>query len=81
MGGMSPHRRKQIRKRLLKIYSNCWLCGNYFPERKEITLDHIVPLSKGGKDSAVNIMLAHQFCNQRRGNRFVCTETETCDAI
>jgi hypothetical protein len=32
------------------------------------TIDHLVPLSKGGTDSARNVDLAHRSCNVSRGN-------------
>lgn len=31
--------------------------------------DHIVPLSKGGQDTAVNQQLAHKRCNERKRDR------------
>lgn len=52
----------------------CWLCGkacdieadpnsNNYP-----SIDHIVPISLGGKDEWQNIKLAHRICNSLRGN-------------
>jgi 5-methylcytosine-specific restriction endonuclease McrA len=35
------------------------------------SLDHIVPLSKGGKNELANIQLAHFRCNLSKGNRAV----------
>lgn len=32
------------------------------------TIDHIIPLSKGGKDHISNLQLAHQRCNVDKGN-------------
>lgn len=37
----------------------------------EASIDHIVPLSKGGEHSRLNIVLAHRRCNSRKGNRVV----------
>ncbi len=34
-----------------------------------ITLDHIVPRSKGGTNSTTNLMTACKTCNSTRGNR------------
>lgn len=53
----------------------CWLCGkpcnidadsndNEYP-----SIDHVVPISKGGKDEWSNIKLAHRLCNSLRGNK------------
>jgi DNA-directed RNA polymerase subunit RPC12/RpoP len=33
------------------------------------TIDHILPLSKGGLDTMENVALAHWICNIRKGNR------------
>ncbi len=39
------------------------ICGNYYP-----SVDHVVPLSKGGKHEWDNIKLAHRICNIRKSN-------------
>jgi 5-methylcytosine-specific restriction endonuclease McrA len=33
------------------------------------TIDHIVPIAKGGKHVRENLQLAHKLCNQRKGAR------------
>jgi 5-methylcytosine-specific restriction endonuclease McrA len=33
------------------------------------TIDHIIPISKGGPDTRVNVQLAHLRCNIIKGNR------------
>ena len=46
----------------------CQYCG----ERKnpvELTLDHILPRSRGGDNSPVNVVTACVRCNQRKGSR------------
>lgn len=35
---------------------------------KDITFDHILPLSKGGFDELENYQLAHWKCNQAKGD-------------
>ena len=45
----------------------CAYCGNIF-NRNELTLDHIVPSSKGGKKSWQNIITACKKCNNKKGN-------------
>lgn len=53
----------------------CWLCGCRVPHWTTLTdadtltkgtLDHIIPVSKGGPDSLPNLRLAHQHCNEVR---------------
>jgi hypothetical protein len=40
-----------------------------FPHPQFATLDHIVPITKGGTNDAVNIQLAHFRCNTAKGPR------------
>lgn len=51
----------------------CWLCFEPLdmtvkegPMR--VSVDHIVPVSKGGPNAPRNKLLAHQQCNCERGN-------------
>jgi len=39
------------------------------PHPKSVSLDHIVPISKGGTHEMSNLRLAHFLCNSKRGNR------------
>ncbi len=43
----------------------CVYCGS----RRDLTLDHVVPRSKGGNSSWLNLVTACQACNSRKGNR------------
>lgn len=43
----------------------CEICGS----REDITVDHIVPISKGGKSTYANTRLLCRACNSRKGNR------------
>jgi 5-methylcytosine-specific restriction endonuclease McrA len=40
-----------------------------WPDRMSSSLDHRVPLSKGGAHSPSNVFLAHLGCNSSKGNR------------
>lgn len=39
-----------------------------WPDKMSKTLDHIVPLSRGGRHSWANAQLAHAVCNSRKNN-------------
>lgn len=65
-------RREASGMRRLRIYMRdkfrCQYCG----ERKqpaELTLDHILPRSRGGDNRPVNIVAACLSCNNRKGSR------------
>jgi 5-methylcytosine-specific restriction endonuclease McrA len=46
----------------------CMYCGNHY-SRGELTRDHVLPLSRGGKDIWVNVVTACLACNIRKGGR------------
>jgi 5-methylcytosine-specific restriction endonuclease McrA len=65
-------RREQSGMKRLRIYMRdkfrCQYCG----ERKgvaELTLDHILPRSRGGDNSPVNVVTSCLKCNNRKSNR------------
>lgn len=51
----------------------CSLCGHPIwhsgHDKQALTLDHIVPVSRGGTNDANNLRPAHRGCNSKRGNR------------
>lgn len=66
----------------------CWICGEpvdrqvSWPHPQYPTLDHVMPLSKGGIHDPSNLRCAHNACNQRRGNRHaVATEADLSHSI
>ena len=46
----------------------CLYCGEHFP-RSHLTRDHVLPLSKGGRDIWQNVVSACLHCNVRKGSR------------
>ena len=48
-----------------RAFGRCELCGGFVPIDK-ITLDHIVPLCKGGTYDLDNLQLAHEGCNMMK---------------
>lgn len=43
-------------------------CGHDF-SRPHLTRDHVIPVSKGGRDLWENVVAACFHCNSRKGNR------------
>ncbi len=46
----------------------CQYCGRRFPER-ELTLEHVRPISRGGTNSWRNVVVACTACNKRKADR------------
>ena len=53
----------------------CKICGYPIdmtlaaPHRKSASIDHVVPLARGGKHEMSNVQAAHFGCNARKGAR------------
>ena len=65
-------RREASGMKRLRIYMRdkfrCQYCGEK-KNSSELTLDHILPRSRGGDNSPVNIVTACVACNNRKGSR------------
>ena len=46
----------------------CAYCGSHCPE-SDLTVEHIVPVSRGGRHEWTNVVTACRSCNTRKGNR------------
>ncbi len=53
---------------LLRDRHTCQFCGRRFAPG-DLTLDHVVPRSQGGKSSWDNLVACCHRCNNRKGNR------------
>lgn len=54
---------------VLRDERTCYLCGKVCGA--DLTLDHVVPLSRGGAHSEDNLRVAHKSCNSRKSNRLL----------
>ena len=52
----------------LRDLYTCQYCLTQFP-KSQLTIDHVIPLSKGGRTNWENIVCACNPCNSRKGNR------------
>ena len=69
-GGRSCKQESQRRRHLKKIllhesYNYCGYCGKKIAEKK-LTIDHIVPVSKGGQTTLTNLVLCCEPCNRTK---------------
>lgn len=76
-----PHRRlrsrvrRKVVEKLRGLHRFCHLCGEPIGDNVTdpthpmfITLDHLIPLSKGGSNKIENLHLAHRKCNLDKGD-------------
>ena len=62
-----PYKRIMLSRKnvLRRDRFKCQYCGS----REQLTIDHVHPKSRGGKDSWENLVAACVPCNNRKGNR------------
>jgi 5-methylcytosine-specific restriction endonuclease McrA len=61
------HRRKITRRAIFA--RDLWTCQYCGAERDKLTVDHVIPRSKGGDSSWDNIVTCCTPCNRRKGDR------------
>ena len=50
--------------------NQCQYCGNHF-SLDNLTMDHVIPKSRGGKNTWENLVAACKKCNQKKGSRTI----------
>lgn len=64
----NPNAKARMRLKLLQSDPRCYYCGLLLTEQTA-TLDHALPVSKGGKTREDNCCLACFPCNQAKGDK------------
>jgi 5-methylcytosine-specific restriction endonuclease McrA len=59
--------RKELFKKLNKKQKYCCFCGT----KDNLTIDHIIPLIKGGGNSIQNLQLLCKICNSKKGSKIL----------
>lgn len=55
---------KELKNSIIKEENRlCYICGEFIPENKPATVDHIIPRSKFGKDERENLHCCCKRCN------------------
>ena len=77
--GVRPEIPVRVTKLLKRQKGKCAHCDNYFKDGDSIEVDHIIPKSKGGKESYDNWQLLHRHCHDTKtandgslGNKSSC---------
>lgn len=61
---------KELRKEIMKRDNyTCRNCGKYMPDEIGLHIDHIVPVSKGGKSVPSNLQVLCSKCNGKKSNK------------
>lgn len=55
--------RRIIIDRAWALDQPCVICGHTFVRKEDITVEHIIPLRKGGTSALSNLGPAHAWCN------------------
>lgn len=87
--GMNTGMRRSLRARLLNRDGNvCHYCTEEMVDpkvarngSKMMTLEHVVPQSRGGSDDISNLVLACSECNNNRANNLNFCWCDGCDKI
>lgn len=67
----------EIRRKVAEKTPICAICGKPI-NQSEFTIDHILPLSRGGNNELVNLRPTHEACNKLKGN---FTDEEMIDNV
>lgn len=69
---------EKARQKILKTQTHCGICGKpvdfsfRYPHPLSPTVDHIIPVAKGGHPSDINnLQLAHRCCNREKSDKLV----------
>ena len=67
-----PHQTRALSRKniLLRDRNICQYCGVVLPSG-ELTLDHIIPRSRGGSSTWENLVACCHSCNRRKGNHML----------
>jgi hypothetical protein len=74
---MRTPRKTQWAHTASKCDGRCWYCG-HFPDPDDLTVDHALPRSRGGKNRDNNLLPACNRCNNVKGSRTVSGYRKFC---
>ncbi len=61
---------KELKERIKKRDNyTCQICGKYMPDEVGLHIDHIIPVSKGGKSIPSNLQVLCSKCNGSKSNK------------
>lgn len=61
---------KALRKKIMQRDNyTCQICGKYMPDEVGLQIDHIIPISRGGKTIDSNLQVLCSKCNGKKSNK------------
>lgn len=63
---MTPILRRKI---MIRDRYTCQICGKHMPDEVGLHIDHIIPVSKGGKSVESNLRVLCSKCNGRKSDK------------
>lgn len=75
--GKDKRKYLQNKKKILASQSVCGVCGRpvdmslKYPHPMSATVDHIIPVAKGGGSELSNLQLTHLWCNRQKSDRLL----------
>lgn len=71
--GFNPHKHSRVALTNRTLFGRdrfvCAYCGLHEPNYHNLSRDHIMPRSRGGENTWLNVVTACRDCNSRKGNR------------
>ena len=71
--GFNPHKHSMVALSNKTLFGRdryvCAYCGGHFPNYHMISRDHIIPKSKGGENTWMNVVTACKECNSKKGHK------------
>lgn len=71
--GFNPHKHATVALSNRTLFGRdryiCAYCGGHFPNYHELSRDHIVPRSRGGENTWMNVVAACRSCNSNKGSK------------
>lgn len=62
---------KRVLGRLYHQATHCWYCKRRFYDHLQKSVDHVVPIAKGGRHTLSNLVIACMRCNKSKNSRLL----------
>lgn len=71
--GFNPHKHATVALSNRTLFGRdryvCAYCGKHYPNYHSLSRDHIVPKSRGGENTWMNVITSCKICNSKKGHK------------